>query len=51
MRIRHCAAPGAVNTEALRRGIQRGFYASFSVQLGALLGDLLWAIVGLTGVA
>jgi chemosensory pili system protein ChpE len=47
----YSAAPGAVNTEALRRGLKRGFMPSFSVQLGALLGDLLWAVVGLTGAA
>ncbi|SIT04111.1 LysE family transporter [Alicyclobacillus vulcanalis] len=47
----YSAAPGAVNTEALRRGLQRGFAATFLVQLGALLGDLMWAIIGLTGVA
>lgn len=47
----YSAAPGAVNTEALRRGLQRGFVPSFLVQLGALLGDLMWAIIGLTGVA
>lgn len=47
----YSAAPGAVNTEALRRGLERGFMPSFSVQLGALLGDLVWAVVGLTGVA
>lgn len=47
----YSAAPGAVNTEALRRGLKRGFMPAFSVQLGALLGDLLWAVVGLTGVA
>ncbi|QSO48392.1 LysE family transporter [Alicyclobacillus mengziensis] len=47
----YSAAPGAVNTEALRRGLQRGFVPAFLVQLGALLGDLVWAIIGLTGVA
>ena len=47
----YSAAPGAVNTEALRRGLKRGFMPSFLVQLGALLGDLSWAIIGLTGVA
>lgn len=47
----YSAAPGAVNTEALRRGLQRGFLASFSVQIGAFLGDVVWAIIGLTGVA
>ncbi|MED1467309.1 LysE family transporter [Bacillus salipaludis] len=47
----YSAAPGAVNTEALRRGLKRGFMPAFSVETGALLGDLLWAVVGLTGVA
>ena len=47
----YSAAPGAVNTEALRRGLQRGFVPAFLVQLGALLGDLAWAMIGLTGVA
>ena len=47
----YSAAPGAVNTEALRRGLKKGFFPSFMVQIGALLGDLVWAIVGLTGVA
>ena len=49
--IVYSAAPGAVNTEALRRGLKRGFVPSFLVQLGALLGDLVWAVAGLTGVA
>ncbi len=47
----YSAAPGAVNTEALGRGLKRGFMPSFLVQVGALLGDLVWAVVGLTGVA
>ncbi|GMA61052.1 LysE family translocator [Alicyclobacillus fastidiosus] len=47
----YSAAPGAVNTEALRRGLQRGFVPSFCVQIGALIGDLVWAIIGLTGLA
>nr|WP_275107352.1 LysE family transporter [Sulfobacillus harzensis] len=47
----YSAAPGAVNTEALRRGLQRGFGPSFLVQMGALLGDVVWAVMGLTGVA
>ncbi len=49
--IVYSAAPGAVNTEALHRGLKRGFMPSFLVQLGALLGDLVWAVIGLTGVA
>lgn len=49
--LAYSAAPGAVNTEALKRGLQRGFLASFAVQIGAFLGDLVWAVVGLTGAA
>ncbi|MBT2722797.1 LysE family transporter [Bacillus sp. ISL-46] len=37
--------------ETLRRGLKRGFMPSFLVQVGALLGDLVWAVFGLTGVA
>src|SRR5262245_18812165 len=43
------AAPGAVNTEALRRGLARGFRPALLVQLGALIGDSLWAALALTG--
>ena len=45
------AAPGAVNTESLRRGLSYGFQPCFKVQAGALIGDLIWAIIGLTGTA
>ncbi len=47
----YAAVPGAVNTEALRRGIRAGFRAAFQVQLGALIGDGGWAILGLSGAA
>jgi threonine/homoserine/homoserine lactone efflux protein len=43
------AAPGAVNTEALRRGLSRGARSALLVQLGALIGDSLWAALALTG--
>src|SRR5438270_5164808 len=49
--IAYNAAPGAVNTEALRRGLARGFRPALLVQLGALIGDLLWAALALTGTA
>lgn len=45
------AAPGAVNTEALRRGLARGFRPALLVQLGALIGDATWAALALTGTA
>jgi threonine/homoserine/homoserine lactone efflux protein len=49
--IAYNAAPGAVNTEALRRGLARGARPALLVQLGALIGDLLWAALALTGTA
>jgi chemosensory pili system protein ChpE len=47
----YAAAPGAVNTEALRRGVTHGARASFLVEAGSLIGDSLWAMLGVTGVA
>ncbi len=49
--LAYCAAPGAVNAEALRRGVARGFWPAFLVQLGSLVGDALWAVIALTGTA
>lgn len=45
------AAPGAIFAESLRRGIKGGFSPAFAVQLGSLIGDLVWAILGLLGAA
>lgn len=47
--LAYSAVPGAVNTEALRRGIAGGFRPAALVQTGALLGDVGWAVLGLTG--
>lgn len=47
--LAYSAVPGAVNTEALRRGLDRGFRPAALVQIGALLGDIGWAVLGLTG--
>ncbi|MDQ6604783.1 MAG: LysE family translocator [Chloroflexota bacterium] len=49
--IAYCAAPGAVNTEAVRRGLARGFRPVLLVQLGSLIGDAIWAALALTGTA
>ena len=49
--VAYNAAPGAVNTEALRRGLAHGFRPALLVQLGALIGDSLWAALALTGAA
>lgn len=47
--LAYAAVPGAVNTEALRRGVAGGFVPAWSIQTGALVGDTLWALIGLTG--
>jgi threonine/homoserine/homoserine lactone efflux protein len=47
--LAYSAAPGAVNTESLRRGLSRGYRPALLVQVGALLGDLVWAVLALVG--
>jgi threonine/homoserine/homoserine lactone efflux protein len=47
--LAYSAAPGAVNTEALRRGLSRGYRPALLVEVGALLGDLAWAALALVG--
>lgn len=44
------AAPGAVFAESLRRGLGGGFRPALAVQVGSLLGDAVWAALGLAGV-
>jgi len=48
--IAYAAAPGAVNTEALRRGVRRGARSALLVETGSLIGDSLWAVLAFTGV-
>jgi threonine/homoserine/homoserine lactone efflux protein len=43
-----CAPPGAVTTEALRRGL-RGYRAVLLFELGAMVGGGAWAALGLAG--
>src|SRR5215211_1189405 len=45
----YAALPGAVNAEALRRGLSGGFWRAFQVHAGALLGAGFWAVLALTG--
>lgn len=47
----YSAVPGAVNAESIWRGFAGGFRPALLVQVGSLLGDLLWAVLGLTGAA
>lgn len=49
--IAYAAAPGAVNTEAIRRGVAHGARSTLFVEMGSLIGDSLWAILALTGVS
>ncbi|QLH75536.1 MAG: LysE family transporter [Methanomassiliicoccales archaeon] len=46
-----CATPGAVNTEALRRGVAGGFRRAFMLEIGSCIGDLFWASLALVGLA
>jgi threonine/homoserine/homoserine lactone efflux protein len=48
--IAYAAAPGAVNTEAIRRGVVQGARSTLLVETGSLIGDALWALLALTGV-
>ncbi|WIM99835.1 LysE family transporter [Actinoplanes oblitus] len=43
--------PGPVFAESLRRGVRGGFRPALAVQIGSLVGDAVWAILGLSGVA
>lgn len=47
--VAYTVVPGPVNTEATRRGLKGGFGPALKVQMGSLVGDVLWAILGLTG--
>lgn len=49
--VAYAAAPGVVNTECLRRGISSGFRPAIQVQIGALLGDGVWAVIAFSGLA
>lgn len=44
------AAPGAVFAETIRYGVRGGFRPALAVQFGSLVGDALWAILGLAGI-
>jgi chemosensory pili system protein ChpE len=46
-----CLSPGAVLAETLRRGLLHGFTPVLLVQFGSLVGDAVWAVIGLTGIA
>jgi chemosensory pili system protein ChpE len=45
------ASPGAITALLLRGLGQRGFFSALSLQLGALIGVTLWAIIAFIGAA
>ena len=45
------AAPGAIFTESLSLGLKGGCKSALYVQFGSLVGDLIWAVIGLVGAA
>jgi len=49
MGIAFCAPPGMVMSESVRRGLRGGFWSTLRLQLGSLIGDATWAVIGLTG--
>lgn len=44
------AAPGAVFAETVRQGARGGYAHALAVQIGSLVGDATWAVLGLIGV-
>lgn len=44
------AAPGAVFAETISQGVRGGYRPALLVQIGSLVGDALWAVLGLVGV-
>ncbi len=51
MGLAFCGPPGPVFVEAFRRGAARGYSAALSVEFGSLIGDAVWAVIGLTSAA
>ena len=45
------AAPGAILAESIRRGLKGGFAPALAIQIGSLVGDALWVVLGLSGAA
>lgn len=44
------ATPGAVFAETVRQGVHGGYRPALAVQIGSLVGDALWAVLGLVGI-
>lgn len=48
--LAYVASPGPVNVETLRRGLAGGVRVALTLQLGAIIGHLIWALLALAGV-
>jgi threonine/homoserine/homoserine lactone efflux protein len=44
------ASPGPINVECIRRGLQGGFWDALGVQLGGMVGQIVYALLALAGV-
>lgn len=44
------AAPGAVFAETVRQGVRGGYRPALAVQIGSLVGDATWAVLGLLSI-
>lgn len=51
MAISFAAPPGAITAESLRRGMVGGWRSALGVQLGSIIGDAFYGLLGLVGVA
>jgi chemosensory pili system protein ChpE len=47
----YCGLPGAINTEALRRGVKGGFRPAAMLEIGSCVGDFTWAAIALVGLS
>jgi chemosensory pili system protein ChpE len=45
------APPGPVTMETIRRGMRGGFGPALGVQLGSIIGDVMWCALALLGLA
>jgi chemosensory pili system protein ChpE len=48
--VAYVLPPGPVNIETVRRGLVGGARAALAIQLGAVIGDVVYAILALVGV-
>ncbi len=49
--ISFSAPPGPVAMETIRRGLHGGFNPALRVQLGSIIGDLMWCAIAIIGLA